>query len=220
MSIPATSRFFAGLATLVFWAASAAADEKPVELPSPPTKLPATAPAPAVIGSACAAPERTISKLDILIREHQSATTLPALAVREVEVSRCPAATLGIGWLEQKQSCPGLELKPRETIEEVTCITAEPVNVVDPATGCAHIEYQQVPVVKKVRVTVFDLVPVERHFLVAVPYLKTVPVTEVVKKITVTPTSVPALRTTLEAIPVPCEVPVPAPPCTLPPPMN
>jgi hypothetical protein len=183
------------------------ADEKPLPLERLPPARPATPPALPEPPAEALPVEKVICTTQIILREHQSATTLPQLNLREVEAGRGCRTELNIGWLEKKRVCTELELRPRETIEEVTCLTSQPITVTD-CNGCPHTEYQQVPVVKKVRVIVFEPFPVERHYLVKVPYAKPIEVNTLIKKLVPEETTVPAIRRTYEALTTHCEIPV------------
>ena len=186
------------------------AEEKPASLPD------VAAPAPA-----CAAPcpppvEKTISRREVYLVEEQAACTLPALTPREVELARTKEASLEVAWHEAPFVCTELTLKPREVDQEVVCTTVAPVTKVDLATGQACTVYEQVPVVKKVRVTVYDVVPEERAYLVRTPYLKPVEKCVIVKGLTVDATTEPAVEKRLRVITVPCEAKVVMPACPVP----
>lgn len=209
------------LLTGMLLASGTARAGEPVKTLPPPNPPPAPTPVaeapPAGLVPGCGATvEKSIPLREIVLREHQSATTVPVLTVREVESCRGTRTDLTIGIHEERHTAPGIELRPRETFQEVTCLTTQTENVADPATGCCHPVYRQVPVVKRVKITVYDVVPVERHYLVSTAYLKPVEVRTVTKRAVVDSTTAPAIRRTLEAIPVEGSITIQKPGCSLP----
>jgi hypothetical protein len=155
--------------------------------------------------------EKTIPYAKIYLVEEQCATTLPRLTPREVEVGRAQAC-LEVDFRAEKRTVTVLEIKKRVVEQEVTCLTTEPVKSCDPCTGQPCIVYQQVPVVKKVPITVSECVPVPREVVVQVPVVK--PGKElVVKKLVLDATTIPAIETRLRAVPVQTEIQVQVPAC-------
>jgi hypothetical protein len=106
-------------------------------------------------------------------------------------------------------------LKPREVVQDVPCTTMVPTTVTDPCTGQCRTEYKSCPVVRQVKITVYDSVPVERIVVVAVPCLKPGKPLQV-SKLVVDTTIEPAIRTRMQVLTMPNEVHVP-PCCALPP---
>jgi hypothetical protein len=147
------------------------------------------------------------------LMEQQEATTIPQMKVREEVIGR--ACGLDVEYREQKQVVTEWELKPREVIQEVPCTTMKPVTVTDPCTGQCRTEYQSCPIVRQVKVTVYDPVPVERQVAVAVPCLKPGKPLQV-SRLAVDCTIEPALRTRFQLLCMPNQVTVP-PCCALPP---
>ena len=185
----------------------------PAELPPPVPVAPELAPG----SSPCAAcPARTISVPRLTLMEQQSAIAIPRLNVREEVVGK--ACGLDVEYREEKQIITEWSLKPREVIQEVPCTTLVPVTTTDPCTGECRTEYKSCPVVRPVKIIVYDTVPVERIVAVSVPCLK--PGNPLlVKKLVVDTTLEPALCTRMQLLSMPNIVHVPAcPPCPLPPP--
>src|SRR5262249_48882474 len=143
----------------------------------------------------------------VYLVEEQAATTLPDFKLRDVECGK--GTCLELDWREEKRVCTELVLKPREIEQEVTCLTVQPVTTIDPCTGHPCTVHQQVPVVKKVKLTVYDAVPEEKEYVVKIPCLK--PVDVVVKRLAVDWTTEPAIEKRLRAVTVPCEIKVRVP---------
>jgi hypothetical protein len=183
----------------------------PQVLPSPPVVPPLS---PDVVAPSCApCPARTIAVPRLTLMEQQAATTIPQMRVREEVVGR--AVGLDVEYREQKQVVVEWTLKPREIVKDVPCTTMVPVTITDPCTGQCRTEYKSCPVVRQVRLTVYDPVPVERIVVVAVPCLK--PGTPLqISKLCVDTTHEPAIATRLQLLAVPNQVHVP-PCCALPP---
>jgi hypothetical protein len=184
---------------------------KPAELPPPIAVIPAP---PASGGSpSCPCPGRTISVPRMTLMEVQEATTIPQMRVREEVVGH--ACGLDVEYKEHKQVVCEWKLKPREVIQEVPCTTMVPVKVTDPCTGLCRTEYKSCPIVRAVKVIVYDAVPEERVVVVAVPCLKPGKPLEV-RKLCVDTTLEPAICTRLKVLTMPNEVHVPScctPPC-------
>jgi hypothetical protein len=213
--------------TLSFWVVGLFAlpvglcrGQEGLEKPPPPKELPAAIPEapPAPCAGACVpTAEKTIRTRKIFLVEEQAATTMPKLALREVELARRRQTVPEIAWREERFTATELEFKPRECEQEVACTEMKPVTKIDPCTGCPCTVYEQVPVVKRVKVTVYDAVPQQRDYVVKVPWLKPVEQDVVVKGLVLDRTTVPAIEKRWSAVPVESEVkvqvPVSVPPC-------
>jgi hypothetical protein len=183
--------------------------EGPATLPAPPTEA---LPAPTPIGPSCAPPGRTLSLPRMTLMEVQEATTIPRLNLREEVVGK--ACGLDVEYKEEKQIVTEWALKPREVVKEVLCTRMVPVTIVD-CTGHPHTEYRSEPIVRAVKLVVYDAVPVERVVVVAVPCLKPgKPL--LVKKLVVDTTMEPAICTRLQLLTMPNQVQVPVCPCPIP----
>jgi hypothetical protein len=164
----------------------------------------------------CAVPviEKTICLPRSTLIEQQEATTLPKLTLREVEAGRaleCPA----LDFREERHTVTEITLKPREVEQQVTCVESKPVTVTDPCTGHCHTEYHQCPVVRTVKVTVYEKVPVQREVLVRVPVLK--PGRElVIKQLVLDCTTQPAIAKSYQVETVPNEIHMVVPACQAP----
>jgi hypothetical protein len=142
------------------------------------------------------------------LMELNQATTIPQMKVREEVIGRTQG--LDVEYREQKQVVTEWQLKPREVIQEVPCTTMKPVTVTDPHTGQCRTEYQACPIVRRVKVTVYDPVPVERQVAVAVPCLKPGKPMQV-SKLAVDCTLESAIETRMQLLSMPNQVSVP--PC-------
>ena len=147
------------------------------------------------------------------LMEQQEATTVPRMRVREEVVGR--ACGLDVEYREKKQVVVEWTLKPREVVQNVPCTKMVPVTVTDPCTGQCRTEYKSCPVVRPVKLTVYDPVPVERLVVVAVPCLKPGKPLQA-SKLFVDTTIEPAIRTHMQVLAMPNQVHVPAC-CALPP---
>ena len=189
------------------------------EGPPPPPTLPAlepapneTLPSPTPISPSCAPPGRTLSLPRMTLMEVQEATTIPRLNVREEVVGE--ACGLDVDYKEEKQTVMEWVLKPREVVKEVLCTRMVPFATVD-CTGLPRTEYRAEPIVRAVKLTVYDAVPVERVVVVAVPCLKPgKPL--LVKKLVVDTTMEPAICTRMQLLTMPNQVQVPTCPCPIP----
>jgi hypothetical protein len=199
------------------WALSAVlshAAEIPLKLPDavPPTPSAVPGPPATTCPSACLPfVEKTISLRKVYLVEEQAATTLPQLTLREFEAACAKETSLDIAWKEEPFVCTELTLKAREVEQEVACTKVEPVTRIDPSTGHPCTVYEQVPVVKKVKITVYDAVPEERAYVVRFPCVKPVERNVIVKRLAIDATTEPAIEKHLRAITVPCEAKVMAP---------
>jgi hypothetical protein len=146
--------------------------------------------------------------------EKQNACTLPDYKLREVEACRDKRVNLEIKYNEYRQWCTELEIKARETEQEVCCTEVRPVTTIDPCTGCPCTVHQPFPVTKKVKIIVYEAVPVTREYLVRTPYVKPVEENVVVKKLEVDFPTIPAIEKRLTVVTTDCDMkyPAPAPP--------
>src|SRR5207247_6168338 len=98
------------------------------------------------------------------------------------------------------------------TVQEVVTTKIEPVQTIDPCTGCAVTVYKQVPEIKKVKLTVYEAVPVEKQVVDRYPYLKPVEKDVIVKQLVVDETTEAAIEKRLRAITVREVTPLPVHP--------
>lgn len=163
-------------------------------------------------GAPCAG--RTISIPRLTLLEEQNATPVPKLAIREQIVGE--ARSLDVEYKEAPQLVTEWSLQPREVTQLVPCTTMVPVTVTDPCTGKCHTEYKSCPIVRPVKITVFDKIPVQRAVTVGVPCLKPgQPM--LVQKLVVDCTIEPAIASRFQLLTTPNQVHVPAcPVCPLP----
>lgn len=173
--------------------------------------------------AACPAPcapavEKTIPHHRIYLLEDQEATTLPRLTPRAVEVGREVRTQLDVEYQETRFSVTEMELKPRTVEQEVVVCSVVPETVPDPITGKPCTVYTKRQDVKKVKVTVYDLVPVEKHYVHRTPFLRPREQEVTVKQLVLDETTEPAVRKTLRAVPVQQEIKlsIPAPACPAP----
>jgi hypothetical protein len=150
----------------------------------------------------------TIHRKKVFILETQTATTLPKLTLRDVDVCREKKTTVEVDWRVEKHTCKEHEIRSRQVEQEVTCTEVVPETTTDPATGKSCTVYKQVPVVKKVMVTVQEAVPVDREYLVKFPCLRRTEREMQVKKLEVDRTTIPAIEKKLHAVVAPCEITV------------
>ncbi len=193
----------------------------PEKMP-PPAEVPPPLPGPPlgpIFPDGCAPPiiEKTIPHIQVLLVPHESATTMPAWKLRDVDLGCAPGGPV-LDFHEEKQVVTEMVLKERQIDQQVVCDETRPVTVTD-CMGHCHTEYQLCPVVKVVKVTVFEPVPEQRIVLVRVPYLKPGPPLKV-QKVAVDEITVPAIERRFEVITTPNEITVhvPAPVCPIPPP--
>jgi hypothetical protein len=180
----------------------------------PPRPVPAL-PAPA---EPCPPPppqEHTVSTLNAHLVEEQTLQFVPRPTLQEV-LARVPTADVDIEYKEETRSCTVMVLKPRWEERVVTAMTPVPEVTTDPCTGCAHIDYKQVPVTKTVQVQVFDQVPETREYVVKVPVVRPVEKQALFRRFTLVTTPQPEIEKTFKLIAVPNELKIPAPSCALP----
>jgi hypothetical protein len=148
------------------------------------------------------------------LMELLAATTLPRMRLRDEVVGL--ERRMVVAYQEERRVVNDVSLKPHEVEQEVTCIDQQPCQVTDPCTGHCHTEYHPVPVVKKVKVTVYEAVPTTREVLVRVPYLKPGPEFQV-RRLAVDCITIPAIEKRLQLIEtdnvITAPVPPPLPPC-------
>jgi hypothetical protein len=153
---------------------------------------------------------RTISVPLLTLLEEQKAIAVPKLNLREVTIGEITG--LNVEYQEAKQIVTEWTLQPREVIQNVPCTTMVPVTVTDPCTGKCHTEYKETPIVRQVKITVFDKVPVPRTVAVSVPCVKPGPPGRV-QKLLLETTMEPAIASRFDLLTKPNEVPVPVCPC-------
>jgi hypothetical protein len=207
-------RLFPGLVVLAALTGSASqGQEVPQKLPE---RIPPPASAPQAIEApppCCPTVEKTICTRKVYLLEEQTATTLPRLTLRDVEVCHEKQTNLQIDWKETRYVCTELTVEPVVSEQEVVCLTVKPETTIDPCTGKPCTVYKQVPEVKKVQVTVMKAVPREKEYILRTPCLKPVEREVVVQRLAVDATTIPAVTTRLHAVTVPCEVKVQVPVC-------
>jgi hypothetical protein len=204
------SRWIPACLTAGLLLAPAVRAEEPVGPPKdlPPATSEAPPPLEAPVG--CEA-GRTISLPSYTLQEVQSATTLPRMKLRDEIVGvQCGGPVLD--YIEQRQTITVIELTPRQTTQQVTCMTSEPVTTVDECGKCCTV-YQQVPSVKDVTITVFEPKSVQKDVIVRVPVLK--PGKDLqVRRLVLDQYTIPAVESRFNLLTVPNEVAVPeAPVC-------
>jgi hypothetical protein len=187
----------------------------PADLPPPRMPTPDQAPGrPAPPPCACPLGVKTIPYGQVLLIPQERATTLPRWGLREVEVGRGPGGPV-LSFHEERQVVTELQLQPCEVEQQVTCMESKPQTVTDPCTGQCRTTYVSCPVVKTVKVKVYQAVPVHREVVVRVPVLKPGPEV-VLKKLELDMTTVPAVETTYRALTTPGAITVTAPACPAP----
>ena len=201
------------LAAGLLLAPAARADE-PIGLPKDLPPATSETPPPPALPEGCAPPCRTISVPGFYLQEIQCATTLPRMLLRDELVGvQCGGPVLD--FIEQRQTVTVLEMRPHPAEQEVTCLASQPVTTVDSCGKCCTV-YQQVPVVKKVAITVFEPVSVQKEVIVRVPVLK--PGKDLlVRRLAVDAVTIPAIESRFNLLTVPNEVAVPEPPPCTPP---
>jgi hypothetical protein len=183
---------------------------KPEPLPSP---TPVELPPPCAGGFQV---EKTICLPRILLVEIQKAITVPKMKLREEVVGRDTIQKLEITWKEEKHKITEMKAVPR-TVEEQVCTTkVEPETTTDPATGKPCTIYKTVPVIKTVKITVYDVVPVEREVIVRMPCIKEVPQPVEIRKLVVDCTEEAAILKRWDMILTPNEIKVLLPACPIP----
>jgi hypothetical protein len=155
----------------------------------------------------------------VLLVPHDHATTIPDWKLRETEVGRIPGGPV-LDFREERQCVTELEVKEQEVEQQVVCHESKPVTVTCPLTGQTRTEYEMCPVVRTVKVKVYQTLPVQRQVIVRVPCLKQGP-DLLVKKLVLHEATVPAIARTYQVVTTPNEVAVPAcpplpPTCALP----
>lgn len=188
--------------------ASAFAQER--MLPPPQTLPPA---APVTESPPCGMAGETVMRKQVLLVPEESATTLPRINLREVDLCREKRTRLEIDWKEEKRTCTEMVLKEKTVEQEVTCMTVKPEKVVDPATGQACTVYKQVPEVQKIAIKTYEVVPEVREYLVRYPCLKPVENEVLIKKLEIDRITIPAVEHRLRAVVTPCVIPIPARAC-------
>jgi hypothetical protein len=190
--------------------------------PGPPKTLPDKAPPPPTEAPPCGPTlEKTIHGVNVFLQEVQKAITVPNLTLRDVVSPPCKRPSIKLDWREEKHPVTEIVMKPHEVEQEVVCTKTEKVTTIDPCTGKPCTVFKEVPYVKKVKITEFEAVPVQRQIVVRIPVLKPVEEEIRIKTLAVDHTREAAIRKELRAITIPWEVhvqvPVGLPPLPLPP---
>ncbi len=178
----------------------------PVPQPPPEGLLPPPLCAPPCLPSI----DKFISVPRYTLVDENAATTIPVMKVRDVAVGR--AQGLEVEFRETKRVVTAWVAKPRDVEQEVLCTTLVPYTVTDPCTGECHTDYKPCPVLRKVKVTLYDVVPEEQQVAVSVPIIKPGPPLEV-RRVTVDTTMEPAIETRLRLYSMPNEIHVSVPAC-------
>jgi hypothetical protein len=156
------------------------------------------------------------SRTQVYIVEQEEATTIPRLTTRAVECGREVRTHLEVDWAETKYSVTELEFKPRTVLQEVVVCSVEPKKSVDPHSGKECTVFEKVESVKKVKVTVYDCVPVEKHYILKTPVIKPVDKEYLVRRLVLDSTTEPGIRKTLRAVHAPEDVKLQVPLTTVP----
>jgi hypothetical protein len=161
--------------------------------------------------------EKSIPTTQVLLVPHEQATTAPDWKLREVELGRHQGGPV-LDFEEQKQVVTEMKLQEREVEQQVVCMEQRPVTVTDPHTGKCHTEQTVCPVVRTVKVKVYEVVPVQREVAVRIGVLKPGG-QEVIKGLVLDRTTLPAVERTYQAVTTHNELrvvvplPPPPPPC-------
>jgi hypothetical protein len=156
-------------ALLVVCSSSFAGNEQ--QFPSPGPKRAQSAPLADPPTQGCPIPSRTIPYPSVLLLEDTKPFAYAKLNLLE-QVGGVVSDGPEVVYREVKQSLTVMELRPREEERLMTSTTFCWETVTDPHTGHCQTVCHQVPVVKKVKVTVFDRVPVVKEVVVRVPTFK------------------------------------------------
>jgi len=186
--------------------------EEPLPPPQPGERSPLTSPVPlegSVPIPAVAPSCRTLSVPQLKLLEENCATTITKMTPREVVIGQFHP--LEVDYHEEKQVITRWTTKEREVIQEVLCTKVVPVTTTDPCTGECHTEHTTCPVMRQVKVKVYDVVPEQAVVVVKVPYLKPGPPQKVFR-LELDTTQEPAIETRLRLLTMPNEISVPAPP--------
>jgi hypothetical protein len=135
---------------------------------------------------------------------------MPVLTLRDVVCGR--AHGLEVEFKEEKRVITEWVAKPRQVEQEVLCTTMVPYTVTDPCTGQCHTDYKSCPVVRKVTITVNDVVPQETEVIVRVPVIKPGPELEV-RRLALDTTLEAAIETRLRLYTMPNEIHYVVPAC-------
>jgi hypothetical protein len=135
----------------------------PVEPVPPPTPAPPPPPCGPVI-------DKTITRHQVLLVEDQNAITVPRLRLREVEIGR-DRRCVELDFREEKRTITEMQLKPRVEEQQV-CVTKLVEETVLDDCGKPCKRMREVPEIQTVKVTKYDVVPVQREVIVRVPVLK------------------------------------------------
>lgn len=193
----------------------------------PPKELPPAIETPPAVESpspGCSAPCEKVTttyKLHWLERD----ITIPTRTLKDV-TNKETRQTVELDWVEEKRIRTEVVLKPREIVKEVTICTTQPVEEIDPVTGCKCIVLKPVTETKMVKEIVFDCVTQDQTIIVRHPYLKPVDKNYTVKSLYLECGSVPGKErygilvrgTATERVVTPAIIPPPPvkPPCDAP----
>jgi hypothetical protein len=189
--------------------------QEPAPMPKPeplPNPAPAALPPPCAGGSQT---EKTICLPKVLLVEEQQAITVPVMRLRDQVVGRDVVHKMEVTYVEEKHTVTEMKTVPRE-VEQQVCVTKMvPQTSVD-CTGKPCTIYVKVPETKTVKITVFDVVPVQREVIVKMPCLKPVDVEVEVHKLCVDETEEAAILKRWHLNITPNEIKVMLPACPLP----
>jgi hypothetical protein len=154
-------------------------------------------------------PPPTLSLPRVALAEEQMPVTLPRIQIHDKMVGY--GQDLEVKYREERRKVIVWVSKPRQVEKEVVLMDLEPVTVTDPCTGQCHTHYRQVPKVRTMKVTVYEVVPETQEVIVNVPAgFTAAPFT--VQKVTALPVSVPGVKTTLHPVVAPNEIALPPEP--------
>jgi hypothetical protein len=151
-------------------------------------------------------PPPTLSLPRVALAEEQTAVTLPRIHIHDEMVGY--GQDLEVKYREKRCKVIVWVTKPRQVEKEVVLVDLEPVTVTDPCTGKCHTHYQQVPRVRTMKVTVYEVVPETQEVIVNVPAGFTA-APFAVRKVTALPVSVPGVKKTLHPVVAPNQIPLP-----------
>ncbi len=189
--------------------------QEPVPMPKP---EPLPNPAPAALPPPCAGggqTEKTICLPKVLLVEEQQAITVPVMRLREQAVGRDVIHKMEVTYVEEKHTITEMKTVPR-IVEQQVCVTKMVPQASVDCTGKPCTIYTKVPEVKTVKITVFDVVPVQREVIVRMPCLKPVDVEVEVRKLVVDETEEAAILKRWNLNITPNEIKVMLPACPLP----
>ncbi len=160
----------------------------PVEVPG----LPAVTTG--IIKGPCNGCERDVAVPKVTLVPEETAIAVPKLTLREVEVGRDMVTKMELSFREERHTITEMVLKPRVCEQQVVVTEMQPETTTDPVTGKTSTCPKPVQVVKTVKVTVYDTVPVEREVIVRIPCLKPVEQEVSIRKLVLDETTVAAIE--------------------------